>query len=208
MCAGMRAGVGRRLLAAVLGLAAGCAAPPERSGEDAAAIVGGVDSPAARDAVIRLRQPGGTCSATLLAPNLLLTARHCVTAPPATIYNYQCDPNGNPVKPDGTPWPGSDAFGKDLDPAAIAARSGALGPNAPAPASIDDPVAAHGAQLFHSAGGHCQGDIALVPFAAACPSRRCGSSCAAALAEYPWPLTAPTAALRPPTAPRDPGSAA
>jgi MYXO-CTERM domain-containing protein len=71
----------------VLGLAAGavgCSAPgQEPTGQSAQPISGGV-ADVSHDSVFLLvshhDDRTGTCTATLLAPNLLLTARHCVSA--------------------------------------------------------------------------------------------------------------------------------
>jgi hypothetical protein len=76
-----------RPLLAGIALLAACA-PNERSGDESLAtsrapIIHGTDSPSAEDAVVAVAmRPGGAfaglCSGTLVAPNLLLTARHCV----------------------------------------------------------------------------------------------------------------------------------
>ena len=42
------------------------------------AIVNGTPSGRQDDAVVSLETPGGRCTATLIAPNLVMTARHCV----------------------------------------------------------------------------------------------------------------------------------
>jgi secreted trypsin-like serine protease len=67
-------------------IASGCMALPacatenvaEERQESNAKIVNGTVSGAADDAVVRLLLPGALCSATLIAPDLLLTAHHCV----------------------------------------------------------------------------------------------------------------------------------
>jgi len=73
------------LVLAGLSLAA-CAAPAaptahdEPTGVAAAAIIGGTQSSTSQDAVILIAMSdGGFCSGTLIAPNLVLTARHCVS---------------------------------------------------------------------------------------------------------------------------------
>lgn len=63
---------------------AACSAPAtesaERTGDNRQAIVGGRPSPAAQDATVLVNDRGrALCSGTLIAPNLVLTARHCVT---------------------------------------------------------------------------------------------------------------------------------
>lgn len=140
-------------------LLAGCA---EEEGRDASAIVGGEVSSAARNAVVRLDVPAGHCSATLIAPNLLLTARHCVSHPPAVVTNYQCSVGGDPIKPDGTPWTDADLFGDDIDPTDVVVLSGGQATTRPV-ASPTDGQLVHGVKLFHAADPHhCHGDIALV----------------------------------------------
>ncbi len=86
------AGVGnvRTLGAALLLLLAGCAVPDERLGAAPSDIQGG--SPDSRDDAVvgvALLDQGGfvrrTCSGTLVAPNLVLTAQHCVADTPPFV---------------------------------------------------------------------------------------------------------------------------
>lgn len=90
-------------LAAALGIS-GCAAEPEpterapRISRTSEAVIDGKVSPASQDEVVMLArlQLGrmyGVCTATLLAPNLALTARHCVSE----HEDGECDSNGNAV---------------------------------------------------------------------------------------------------------------
>jgi hypothetical protein len=89
------------LLAAMLGA---CAAPADEGSSDSSeAIIGGRASGAEQDAVVllsRSRQDGVShCSGTRVAPNLILTARHCVGPTddrrigPGTECNDQGEPN-------------------------------------------------------------------------------------------------------------------
>ena len=84
-------------------LGAGCAvdrtdrAPPDDAADSASApdqaIIHGAASTAAQDAVIMLRiGDDALCSGTLIAPNLVLTARHCVSQ---TDEGIECAPDGH-----------------------------------------------------------------------------------------------------------------
>ena len=76
-----------RLHPVVAGLSfalAACAAPVGDSAEPSEtakhSIVGGTPSPASQDATVLVSEAGSaTCTGVLIAPNLVLTARHCVT---------------------------------------------------------------------------------------------------------------------------------
>lgn len=99
---------GRRALYVLAALTAGCGdaatlEPP--SGVQRAALYGAEASPdgTADDAVLHLRGTAYvdlTCTATLVAPNLVITAVHCVARTPAG--GFQCSPEGELVpNPDG-----------------------------------------------------------------------------------------------------------
>ncbi len=67
----------------VLKFTCGCAAPPGASGEwgdSSAKIADGTLSTPEQDAVVRIDIGNSRCTGTLLAENLVLTAKHCVRA--------------------------------------------------------------------------------------------------------------------------------
>ena len=82
------------LLLVTVGPVAGCLDPPAPPTASSWAIVGGKPVEAAT-AAVRVWAGQGVCTGTLLAPNLVLTARHCVTT---TIgVSFSCDEQGNLV---------------------------------------------------------------------------------------------------------------
>jgi MYXO-CTERM domain-containing protein len=87
------------------------------------------------------------CSGTVVAPNLVLTARHCVTG--TTGESFTCDDSGN----------GSDGgtLGADYDPATVFVYAGL---EAPGPLTTPS---AHGLRFFHdTATNVCNHDLALI----------------------------------------------
>jgi hypothetical protein len=125
--------IGRAALGAVLAAAiGGCEAPPahERVASLVLPILYGVPSPSPNDdAVVLLRHlaaPTETiCTGTLVAPNLVITARHCVSY--TTEGTFQCSVTGQLIAgPDG-----GGHTGLDVPAAAIEVRTGELASMAP-----------------------------------------------------------------------------
>jgi hypothetical protein len=103
--------------------------PAETTAARASPIIAGVESPSpADDAVVLIRHTAtGTetvCSATLVAPNLIVTSRHCVAY--GTEGGYYCTPSGQLVEgPDG-----GGHIGVDVPAEAIEIHSGGAQPSA------------------------------------------------------------------------------
>lgn len=140
--------------ALVLGsLSVACSAAPEvTAGESSSAIIKGTASDASQNAVVLLvmidRGEGGIgqCTGTMLAPNLVLTARHCVSA---------TDDGGIACRPDGTPL-GGGGIRKDKAAADIYVVVGQNRPTRPE-------ANGQGAKLItNGAKNLCNNDIALV----------------------------------------------
>ncbi len=77
---------------------AACMGAAPSTGSTTQAIINGEDSPSSEDSVVLLvhadRQSVAACSATFVAPNLLLTALHCVSE---TDESSACDEKGKPL---------------------------------------------------------------------------------------------------------------
>ena len=134
-------------------LVASCATSPEETAAStSSAIIDGDASTPAQNFVVEVVHPVGSlgafiCSGTVVAPNLVLTARHCVTATSGDAFT--CDESGN----------GSDggALGADYDPSTVFIYAGLE-----APGPLTEP-SAHGVRFFHdSATNVCDHDLALI----------------------------------------------
>ncbi len=148
------------------------------------AIVGGTASGGARDAVLVLVRyeaaaPVSLCTATLIAPNLVVTARHCVSA---------VDPVTG-CAPDGVPVAGAMLHG-DRAPADLGVFVG-IGGKRP---DFDDPAraVAHGKKLVvDDATTICNHDVAFVvldtrPSAPVAPIRLAPPGAAELLTAVGW----------------------
>lgn len=86
------------LLSGVAVSLAACTAPTVSLSTADQAIIDGENSPSSEDAVVLLvhvaRQGIGSCTGTLVAPNLVLTALHCVSE---TDQSSACDEAGKPL---------------------------------------------------------------------------------------------------------------
>ncbi len=119
---------------------------PREPGTLQSPIVGGVldDGAGAHPHVVMLSSRGSVCSGTLVAPNLVLTAWHCVAG--MVVQGIGCDADGNSLN--------GDHVAADDDPNDIRVRTGVN----PSGAAV-----ARGAQIFHPSGRNlCDRDIALL----------------------------------------------
>ncbi len=164
----------RRLLArtgslgalALIALAgAACSSSPDSgsveeapSGVTSSKIINGKTSPSSQDAVIMLihtdlKSYFASCSGTLIAPNLVLTARHCVST--TTDAAFGCDSNGN-LAPGST----GGKVGSDFDPKDLYVFTGNKRP------AFDQGkvnAQAHGQKIFHDDSKIlCSHDLSLV----------------------------------------------
>ena len=114
-------------------------------GARASGIIGGRPSGANHDAVIQVTPGAGSCTASLLASNLVVTARHCVAKLPSV--QYACTVSGGVTSPVDA---GAGRVGALIDPQEFVV--GALYADAPRGANI----------LVSTDTSRCQTDIALV----------------------------------------------
>lgn len=132
-----------------------CSAPPgaEPASTASAPVYGGVEDDDAHqnDAVVALEigNDGTTftlCSGALIAPDVVLTARHCVSA--ENNMSVSCDDNGVSATPPD--------FGADVAASSVLVYTGPT-------AALRGTPAATGKALFHPAGNTlCNLDLALV----------------------------------------------
>lgn len=89
----------RRALPLLLLSACAVAEEPRSQGVSRSALVGATASSASQDSVVALVSPTATgkelCTGTLVAPNLVLTARHCLVEPASRVL--RCNVDGNPT---------------------------------------------------------------------------------------------------------------
>ena len=146
-----------RWLTSFLWVCLACSAREPVASEQAA-IVGGTLSPASQDAVVLLltemSDASGlyveNCTATLVAPNLVLTARHCISQMPKGTFT--CNADGGVTGTSGT-------YGTDALPANSLVFVGATAPATFTPSTAQ----ASGVKYFHgSEATVCNDDIALV----------------------------------------------
>jgi MYXO-CTERM domain-containing protein len=155
----IEAGWSRR---AALGVAmvvfAGCsvdATGSEKTAHGASAIIHGEADTDEHDSVVLLailegNVPGGACTGTMVAPNLVLTARHCVS---------ETDHRGVLCRVDGTPYSGGEV-GADYDPADLLVYTGRL---AIQELGNEEYAAARGKRIFREDEPTlCDRDIAFV----------------------------------------------
>lgn len=142
---------------------ASCGAEPETegaSGTASQAIIAGESSPASQDAVVLLVHTDNesffaSCTGTLLAPNLVLTARHCVSE--TVDVPFSCGPNGEVV----AGGRGGGTVSTDFDPSDIYVFVGSRRPNFRFGGSVQ--ADAKGEAIHHDGSRVlCGHDLALV----------------------------------------------
>ena len=145
--------VGLASLTWFVALVGGCSDAQSRdaAASASAAIVGGIPSTSEEDFVVHLLVPGGSnCGATLIAPNAVLTALHCVSEFDPTAA-FTCNGDGTVSSIDE----GGGLFGAAVTPESIEIRVG--------PAPLSDPASAYGSRVFGSGSDTiCHGDLAVV----------------------------------------------
>jgi MYXO-CTERM domain-containing protein len=138
---------------------AGGAGTTENVGATSEAIYGGAidNDPSATTGVVALRigdsSPFELCSGSLIAPNVVLTARHCISK--SIVDTVYCDAKGLSTN--------GDHVGADVAPASIRVYTGS-NPSFATPAAV-------GKAIFHPAGKVlCNSDIAVIVLDTAVPA--------------------------------------
>lgn len=135
--------------------AAGCTPSLEEGpGTTTLPVLYGTPSGADDDGVVQLRATNArgtalSCTGTLVAPNLVITARHCVT-------NFKPEPFACTADGELTPTSVGGETGEYVDPAQIQVRVGSM-------VAFNSPAAAFGTTIFAPASASiCRNDIAAV----------------------------------------------
>lgn len=143
----------RRIVIGAALLATACGVSPqeaEKTSSVSAPIIDGTASSVDQDSVVLITIGGrGGCTGTLVAPNLVLTARHCVT---------ETD-GGALCRTDGTPYDGG-GLGSNFPASSLLVYKGQL-----AGSMESDPskAAAKGKQLIvESTSTYCDADVAFI----------------------------------------------
>jgi hypothetical protein len=132
-----------------------CSAPApvsESVGRASEPIINGTDSVSSQNFVVLIERLAGDnqfdeCTGTLVAPNLVLTARHCVSN--ISDQGFTCDASG--VGSAGG------EIGADFEPSTLQIYAGL-----DRPAALGNPAAV-GAQIFHDTSANlCNHDVALI----------------------------------------------
>jgi hypothetical protein len=143
--------LGYPLAAGLLTLA--CGGDPDHALDiEHAAIVNGEPSDESEDQVVEIltRSVADTCSATLIAPDVLVTALHCVAQRDNPDGRFTCNADGT-LDPDE---PGAGSIGLPVDGEEVSVYSG------PGP---DAEVVAVGVRVFGTGAMQiCRGDLAVV----------------------------------------------
>jgi len=132
----------------------------EQTGSTSQAIISGTTSPSSHDSVVLLIHAEdanhfSVCSGTLIAPNIVVTARHCVSQ--TTAGAFACDKNGN-LSSDSS----GGTIGADFVPSDITIFVGSPRPDVENAASHAQPNAV-GKQIFHDDGTViCSHDLGVI----------------------------------------------
>lgn len=132
-------------------LSFGCGTAPEREHRELqSAVVGGMPSGSEDDAVVSVRDDSGICSGALVAPNLVVTALHCVAAFDSSNTGFTCDAAGRLIN-NGN---GHGEIGPASEPANIRIYAGQK--------PEDEPVAFGSRVLTTNSTQICANDLAFV----------------------------------------------